>query len=357
MMLIKEKGHPNLAEPIAPLIKAEAIDPQTVVVTLSADKNRDTILSIVDLPIFAKAYYTAHEFDSSSLDAPLSSGAYKVGRVAAGRFIEYERVPDYWAKDLPVSVGFNNFDVIRIDFFTERQAAFEAFKKGEITHREEFTSITWANDYNFPAVVEGKVKKSTDIPSEKRPSHQGFTFNSRRSKFGDPRTRQAIALAFDFEWSNPNLFFGSYERQTSIFGISDFAAVGPPSSAELEILEPFRAGLPAEVFGEPYVPPQTDGSGRDREMLRRATDLLADAGWKQIGTTLVDEEGAPFEDGEPGSARHRRIDTPGRPGAVPGADERFRLRHRSGGLFVLGDAARRIAAVLQLRLGRAEWQL
>jgi microcin C transport system substrate-binding protein len=266
-----------------------------VVVTLSADKNRDTILSIVDLPIFAKAYYTAHEFDSSSLDAPLSSGAYKVGRVAAGRFIEYERVPDYWAKDLPVSVGFNNFDVIRIDFFTERQAAFEAFKKGEITHREEFTSITWANDYNFPAVVEGKVKKSTDIPSEKRPSHQGFTFNTRRGKFGDPRTRQAIALAFDFEWSNPNLFFGSYERQTSIFGISDFAAVGPPSPAELEILEPFRADLPAEVFAEPYIPPQTDGSGRDREMLRRAADLLADAGWKQIDTTLVDEEGAPFE--------------------------------------------------------------
>jgi microcin C transport system substrate-binding protein len=295
LLLIRDQGHPNLAEPIKPMTSAEAPDPKTVVVTLSDERNRDTILSIVALPVFSKAYYSERAFDSSSLDPPLASGPYKVGRVAAGRYIEYERVPDYWGKDLPVNVGSNNFDIIRVDFFTERQAAFEAFKKGEITFREEATSITWAKEYNFPAVIEGKVKKRTDIPSEKRPSHQGFTFNSRRAKFRDPRTRQAIAIAFDFEWSNPNLFFGSYVRQTSIFGTSVFAAVDPPSPAETRILEPFRADLPADVFGPPYVPPMTDGSGRDRAMLKRAADLLAEAGWKQIDTTLVDEEGAPFE--------------------------------------------------------------
>jgi microcin C transport system substrate-binding protein len=294
--LLKDKGHPSISEPLAPMESVEAIDTRTLAVTLSAEKNRDTILTIAgDLPIFSKAYYSTHAFDSSSLDVPLGSGAYRVGRVAAGRYIEYERVGDYWGKDLPVNVGSSNFDIVRIDFFSERQAAFEAFKKGEITYREEFTSTTWANDYNFPAIVEGKVKKTTEFASEKRPSLQGFYINTRRAKFSDPRTRQAIALAFDFEWSNQNLFFGSYDRLASFFGTSDFAAAGFPDAAELAIIEPFRGDLPPDVFGQPYVPPKTDGSGRDRAILKQASDLLAEAGWKLVGTTLVDEEAAPFE--------------------------------------------------------------
>ena len=277
------------------MVKAEATDARTLVVTLSGKQNRYTILTVAGLPIFSKAYYTAHDFDSSSLDPPLGSGAYKVGNIAAGRFIEYERVADYWGKDLPVNVGFANFDIIRIDFFKERQTAFEAFKKGDITFREEFTSITWAQDYDFPAVTAGKVKKTTEFPSEKSPALQGWFFNTRRAKFRDPRTRLAIALAFDFEWTNRNLFFGSYARLASYFEKSDFAAKGPPSPAELKLLEPFRADLPPEVFGEPYVPPKTDGTGRDRKILKQASDLLAAAGWKQSGNDLVDEEGAPLE--------------------------------------------------------------
>ena len=295
LQILKEEGHPNLAEPMQPMVSAEAVDARTVVLTLSKERNRDTILSLATMPIFSKAYYEGREFDAGTMEPPLGSGPYKIGNLAAGRYIEYERVADYWGKDLPVNVGMNNFDVIRIDFFSERQAAFEAFKKGDITYREEFTSITWAQDYNFPAVTEGKVIKSTEFPSEKRPSQQGFPFNTRRAKFRDPRTRQAVALAFDFEWSNPNLFFGSYARQTSLFGTSDFAAIEPPDAAELQILEPFRDSLPPEVFGEPYIPPMTDGSGRDRAILKRSSDLLAEAGWKQVGNTLVDEEGAPFE--------------------------------------------------------------
>jgi len=294
IMLIKEKGHPNLSQVITEMVKAEAPDPRTVVVTLSGKQTRDAILTVAGLPVFSKAYYTTRDFEASTLEPPLGSGPYKVGRTSAGRFIEFERVADYWGKELPVNVGFANFDVIRIDFFTERQAAFEAFKKGEITYREEFTSITWAQDYGFPAVLDGRVKKSL-FPAERRPSMQGWFFNTRRAKFRDPRTRQAIGLAFDFEWSNRNLFFNSYTRLASYFEKSDFAATGLPGPDELALLEPHRGKLPPEVFGEAVVPPVSDGSGRDRKLLRKAAELLAAAGWKQIGDQLVDEEGAPLE--------------------------------------------------------------
>ncbi|MBN9009168.1 MAG: ABC transporter substrate-binding protein, partial [Rhizobiales bacterium] len=294
LTVLKEKGHPNISEVIREMVKAEASDPATVVVTLSGRQTRSTIFTIVGLPIFSKAYYTSRPFEKATLDPPLGSGQYKVGNLSAGRYIEFARVPDYWGAGLPVNIGAGNFDIIRIDFFQERQAAFEAFKKGEITYREEFTSITWAKDYDFPAVAAGKVKQSL-FPAEKRPSMQGWFFNTRRAKFRDPRTRLAIALAFDFEWTNRNLFFGSYERLSSYFQGSDFAAGGTPSPDEVKLLEPFRAELPAEVFGEAYVPPKTDGSGRDRKMLRQAAQLLAAAGWKQMGNQLVDEEGAPLE--------------------------------------------------------------
>ena len=290
LMLLKEKGHPDISQVIAPMATAEAGDPSTVTVTLNGKQTRQTIFTIAGLPIFSKAYYTDHPFDSSSLDAPLGSGAYKVGAMSAGRFIEYERVADYWGKDLPVNIGQGNFDVIRIDFFQEREAAFQAFQKGLITYREEFTSLTWATGYDFPAVIEGKVKK-TLFPSETVPEFQFFFYNTRRGKFADPRTRQAIGLAFDFEWSNKNLFFGSYDRESSYFEHSDFMAEGKPGSDELKLLEPFRADLPAEAFGEVYVPPKTDGSGNDRAVLRQAFDLLAAAGWQQKEGRLVNDKG------------------------------------------------------------------
>jgi microcin C transport system substrate-binding protein len=294
--LIKEQGHPNLSEPMRPMTKAEATDAHTVVVTLSEERNRETILGIAgDTPILSKAFYTSHPFDSSSLDVPLASGAYTVGNMAAGRYIEFKRVADYWGNDLPVNLGSSNFDIIRIDFFTERQAGFEAFKKGDVTFREEFTSITWAQEYSFPAVAAGKVKKTTEFPSEKRVVWQGFYFNTRRAKFRDPRTREAIGLCFDFEWSNPNLFFNSYARLASLFGTSEYGASDVPSEDETAILAPFKDTLPASVFEQPYVPPKTDGSGRDRAILKQASDLLAAAGWKQINGQLVDSEGAPFE--------------------------------------------------------------
>lgn len=294
LMLLKDKGHPNISQVIAEMVKAEAGDNRTLIVTLSGKQNRYTILTIAALPVFSKAYYTAHAFDSSTLDPPLGSGQYKVGKLEPGRFIEYERVPDYWGTELPVNVGFNNFDVIRIDFFQEREIAFEAFKKGDVTYHEEFTSLTWATGYDFPAVTAGRVKKEL-IPSEKVASLQGWFFNTRLAKFRDPRTRLGLALAFDFEWTNRNLFFGSYSRLASYFGNSEFAAGGPPTADEMRLLEPLRSQVPPEVFGEPYVPPASDGSGRDRKLLKQASDLLAAAGWQQQGSDLVDSEGAPLE--------------------------------------------------------------
>ena len=290
LMLLKDKGHPDISQVIVPMVKAEASDARTVTVTLDGKQTRQTIFTIAGLPIFSKAYYAGRPFDSSSLEAPLSSGAYKVGTVSAGRFIEYERVKDYWGADLPVNVGQGNFDVIRIDFFQEREAAFQAFQKGLVTYREEFTSLTWATGYDFPAVSEGKVKK-TLFPTETVPSFQFFFYNTRLGKFADPRTRLAIGLAFDFEWSNKNLFFGSYARESSYFQNSDFMAVGKPGADELKLLEPYRAELAPEVFDEAAVPPKTDGSGNDRAVLKRAFDLLAAAGWTQKGGKLVDDKG------------------------------------------------------------------
>ena len=290
LMLLKEKGHPDISQVILPMVKAEAADKRTVVVTLNGKQTRQTIFTIAGLPIFSKAYYANRPFDSSSLDAPLGSGAYKVGTVSAGRFIEYERVKDYWGASLPVNVGQSNFDKIRIDFFQEREAAFQAFQKGLITYREEFTSLNWATGYNFPAVTEGKVKK-TLFPAERVPDFQFFFYNSRRPKFADPRTRLAIGLAFDFEWTNKNLFFGSYDREASYFQSSDFMATGKPGADELKLLEPYRADVPEAVFGEAYVPPKTDGSGNDRAVLRQAFDLLKAAGWTQKGERLVNAQG------------------------------------------------------------------
>jgi microcin C transport system substrate-binding protein len=217
-----------------------------------------------------------------------------VGRFEQGRFIEFERVPEYWARDLPVNAGQNNFDRIRYEYFRDRTVAFEAFKNGTLTFHGEYTSRTWATGYDFPAVREGRVKRE-ELPVDAPAPIQGWYFNLRRDQFRDPRVREAIALAFDFEWTNTNIMFGSYRRTTSFFENSDMKAVGAPSPEELKLLEPFRSQLPASVFGEPYVPPVSDGSGQDRRLLRRADELLREAGCKRDGSVLKLPNGRPFE--------------------------------------------------------------
>jgi len=290
LILLKEKGHPNISQIIRELVDAEAIDPLTVRLTLSGEQSRSLIFTLVGLPVFSKAYYSTRDFQASTMEPPLGSGPYRVGSVTAGRTITFARDPDYWAKDLPVNVGLYNFDEIRIDFYRDRQISFEALKKGDTTYREEFTSKVWATEYNFPAIVDGRVKKEL-IPDEARPDIQAWYLNTRRSKFSDPRTRQAIGLCFDFEWTNKNIFYDAYSRARSFFEKSDFVAEGLPSPDELALLEPYRGQLPEAVFGEPVSPPVSDGSGRDRKLLRQAAQLLADAGWKKQGGAMRNEAG------------------------------------------------------------------
>lgn len=288
--LYKEKGHPDLSLSLTHMIDAVAVDDRTLRLTFSGKQSARTVLNVVEFPIVSKAFYTANPFDSSQLNPPLGSGAYKVGRFSAGAWIEYDRVADYWGRDLAFNRGQNNFDRIRIEFYQNRNAGFEAFKKGEIAYREEFVSRVWATAYDFPAMTAGKVAKH-EFPAEKRPSMQATAVNQRREQFRDPRVRRALALCFDFEWTRRNFFYGSYERSQSCFEKSDFRAEGTPSPQELALLEPLRSQLPAEVFGEAVTQPASDGSGRDRKLLGQAAKLLSAAGWKRSGDFVVNDKG------------------------------------------------------------------
>jgi microcin C transport system substrate-binding protein len=290
LKLFKDKGHPDLSLSLIHLEDAIAVDPRTLRLSFSGKHSARTILNIVEFPILSKAFYSANPFDSSQLNPPLGCGAYKVGRWSAGAWIEYERVADYWGNDLAVNRGQNNFQRIRIEFYQDRTAGFEAFKKGEILYREEATSRVWATAYDFPAFTAGKVVKR-EFPAETLPSMQATAVNQRREQFRDARVRQAIALCFDFEWTRRNFFYGSYERSQSCFEKSDYRAEGMPSPEELALLEPLRDQLPPETFGEAVTQPASDGSGRDRKMLGKAAKLLAEAGWKRSGDFAVNDNG------------------------------------------------------------------
>lgn len=291
--LLKEKGHPLIAQAIREMVAAQAVNAHELHVSFSGKQARDLPLTIAGLPIFSKTYYGAHAFEETTLDVPLGSGPYRVGQFEQGRFIDYERVGDYWAKDLPVNVGRWNFDKIRIEFYRDRDVSFEAFKGGAYRIREEFTSRSWAKNYEFPAVQDGRVIRLV-LPDDSPSGAQGWFINIRREKFTDPRVREALIQAFDFEWVNANLMFNSYTRTHSFFENSDMKAEGPPSAEELALLEPFRDRLPAEVFGDPFSPPVSDGSGRDRKLLRRAGELLSAAGWTIQNGKRINAAGEQF---------------------------------------------------------------
>ncbi|WP_438275403.1 extracellular solute-binding protein [Nitrobacter sp.] len=278
LTILKTKGHPLITQQMRDMVSAEAADDATLVVTFAAKRGRDVPPFIAGLPIFSQAYYTAHPFDESTLDVPLGSGPYKVGRFEPNRFIEFDRVKDWWGADLPVCRGSYNFDTVRFDFYRDRDVAFEGFSGRSYLYREEFTSRIWNTRYDFPALTEGRVKRE-QLPDETPSGAQGWFINTRRDKFKDPRVREALDCAFDFEWTNRTIMYGAYVRTVSPFQNSDLMASGPPSPEELALLEPFRGKIPDEVFGMPFVPPVSDGSGQDRKLLRRAVQLLNDAGF------------------------------------------------------------------------------
>lgn len=292
--LLREDGHPSLMLPLTELVEAVADDEYTLRLTFSGKQSPRTIFSVSGYPVLSQAYFSKNSFDASQIKAPLGSGPYRVGRVTPGQSIEYERVDDYWAADLPVRRGLNHFEKLRIEFFRDRQAGFEAFKKGDIHFRQEFTSRVWATEYDFPALRDAKVIKR-EFPGDMRPSMQAWALNQRRQRFQDARVRRAIGLCFDFEWTNRNLFYDAYARSNSAFERSAFKAEGAPSAPELALLEPLRGKVPDEVFGEVFTFPVSDGAGRNRTALRQARQLLAEAGWTPRGKNLVNEAGEKLE--------------------------------------------------------------
>ena len=292
--ILKTKGHPVYRTILAQFAGAEAEGEDTLVVRFTPERSRDLHLVIAGLPIFSETYWKGRDFEASTLEAPLGSGPYKVSRFEQGRYIEFERVRDYWADKLPVNVGQNNFDRIRYEYYRERQVAFEGFKSGQINFNEEYTARLWATAYDFPAVREGRVKRE-ELPNGAPTPSQGWYFNTRRPKFKDARLREALGLAFDFEWTNRNIMYSAYRRMASFFENTDMKATGKPEGAELALLEPFRGKVPDEVFSEPYVPPVSDGSGSDRNLLRKADELLRAAGCKRDGGRLLLPSGEAFE--------------------------------------------------------------
>ena len=273
---LKTQGHPLILQQMRDMVKAEATDDATLVVTFAEKRARDVPLYVAGLPIFSKAYYATRPFDESTLDIPLGCGPYKVGKFEVNRYVEFERVRDWWGADLPVSRGSYNFDTVRYEFYRDRDVAFEGFTARSYLYREEFTARVWATRYDFPAVKDGRVKRET-LPDDTPSGAQGWFINTRREKFGDPRVREALIQAFDFEWTNKTIMYGAYARTHSPFQNSDMMVSGPPSPEELKLLEPFRGQVPDEVFGPPFVPPVSDGSGQDRTLLRKASQLLQDA--------------------------------------------------------------------------------
>ncbi len=291
--LLKQKSHPNYRLLLDKMESAQAEADDVLVVTFAADRSRDAHLVVAGMPIFSAAYWEKRDFEASTLEAPLGSGPYKVSRFVQGRNIEFERVATYWGKDLPVNVGQNNFDHIRYEYFRERQVAFEGFKSGTTNYHEEYTSRFWNNAYDFPAIKAGRVKKE-EVPDGKATTTQGWYFNTRRPQFKDPRIREALGMVFDFEWTNKNIMYSSYKRLVSYFQNTPMQATGVPGPGELALLERWRGKVPDEVFGEPFVPPVSDGSGADRSLLRRADDMLKAAGCKRDGSRLLLPDGKPF---------------------------------------------------------------
>lgn len=292
--ILKTKGHPVISQMLRDMTSAEAEADDILVVRFAPGRTRDLPITIVAQPIFSKAYYANRNFEETTLEPPLGSGPYKVGGFEQGRYINYQRVPDYWARELPIAIGQGNFDNVRFEYFGDSQVAFEGFKAGAFTEREENIARVWATGYDFPAFKDGRVKRAVS-PNNNIPNIQGWIFNTRRKIFQDPRVREAIGYAFDYEWTSRNLMYDAYKRISSYFENSELAAKGAPSDAEKALLEPFRDKLPAEAFGEPFVSPVSDGSGQDRAMLKRANDLLVAAGCQRKDGALRLPDGTPLE--------------------------------------------------------------
>ncbi|MCS6779479.1 MAG: extracellular solute-binding protein [Geminicoccaceae bacterium] len=285
--ILKSKGEPFYRAYYANVLRAEAAGERRVRFVFDGTINRELPLIVGQMPILPKHYWEGREFDKTTLEPPLASGAYRVKSVDPGRSITYERVPDYWGANVPVMRGRYNYDEVRYVYFRDPNVALEALKAGEFDLRIENSSRFWATGYTGPAAERGLIKREA-IPREGGAGMQGFVYNLRRPIFQNRALREALNYAFDFEWTRKNLFYDNYFRTESYFPNSELAARGPISEAERALLEPFRDRLPREVFEKVYEAPKTDGSGNLRENLRRAFEILKAGGYEVRQGKLVE---------------------------------------------------------------------
>ncbi len=284
-MTVLKENHPSYNAYYKNVAKAERTGDNEVTFVFSEKGNRELPLITGQLPILPKHWWTGTDdkgrtrnIAETTLESPLGSGPYRIANVKPGASILLKRDPEYWGKDLPVSIGQDNFDEIEYIFFRDANVAFEAFKGDQYDYRAESSSRNWATGYDFPALREARAVKE-EIPLKQVEGMQGWAFNTRREKFADARVRRAFNHAFDFEWANTNLFYGQYIRSRSYFNNSEMEAKGVPTPEELAILEPLKDQLPPEVFTAEYINPVSSNSQERRKNLREASKLLAEAGW------------------------------------------------------------------------------
>lgn len=277
--ILKEKGSPFYRSYYADVEKVEKLGTKHVKFSFKKTGNRELPLIVGQLPILPKHYWENKKFESTTLEPILGSGAYVIDKFETGRYVSYKLDKNYWGKHLAVNKGLNNFDHIRFDYYRDTTVALESFKAGNYDVRVESESKKWATAYDFPAINDGRVKKATF--SHQMPSGmQGFAINIRRPIFQNRKVRKALGYAFDFKWSNKNLFYGQYKRTRSYFDNSYLASTGLPKGKELELLNQYKDKLPKEVFTKEYNPPSSNGSGNIRKNLRNAFKLLKEAGWE-----------------------------------------------------------------------------
>ena len=272
--LLKEKGRPNHRTYFAKVVKSERLSDRDVRFTFESGGDREIPLILGLLPVLPKHLINPDTYEDTSLEAPIGSGPYRVGKIDPGRSITFERDPNYWGKDLPVNRGRFNFDQIRFDYFREGSVMFEAFKTGQVDLWAEDDPRRWANGYDFPAVKDGRVvKRAFDIGLPA--GMTALVFNTRRKVFADARVREALIYLFDFEWINRTLYAGLYSRTQSYFERSILASAGRPADArERELLSPYPSAVKSAIMDGTYRFPTTDGSGRNRQNQEQAFRLL-----------------------------------------------------------------------------------
>jgi microcin C transport system substrate-binding protein len=274
-----EKGRPFYRFYYGNVGKVVKTGERTVKFTFKEGANRELPLILGQLVVLPKHYWAGRDFEATTLEAPLGSGAYRITSFEPNRNVVLERVKDYWAQNLGVKKGTSNYDKMRFEYYRDTTVALEAFKAGNIDVRSENSAKNWATAYDTPAVRDGLIVKQ-DFNHSRTAGMQGFVFNLRKPLFQNPKVRQALAHGLDFEWSNKALFHGMYKRTRSFFDNSELAAIGQPKGEEKAILERLKDKLPPAVLTTSYAPPKTDGSGNMRGNLRNATRLLKEAGWK-----------------------------------------------------------------------------